>query len=84
MRYVAAYLLAQLGGNDAPDTDAIKSILSRFLSNLWKIFQRNFKDRKFKFTIFYVPFAMLSRQANGSRVSESIVTILFDFYLIKY
>jgi len=28
MRYVAAYLLAQLGGNDAPDADAIKSILS--------------------------------------------------------
>merc|ERR1712134_137835 len=28
MRYVAAYLLAQLGGNDAPDADAIKAILS--------------------------------------------------------
>merc|ERR1712157_39908 len=28
MRYVAAYLLAQLGGNDAPDADAIKNILS--------------------------------------------------------
>ncbi|CBY18756.1 unnamed protein product [Oikopleura dioica] len=28
MRYVAAYLLAQLGGNDAPDAAAIKNILS--------------------------------------------------------
>merc|ERR1711878_84057 len=28
MRYVAAYLLAQLGGNDAPDAAAIKAILS--------------------------------------------------------
>merc|ERR1711982_70043 len=28
MRYVAAYLLAQLGGNDAPNADAIKAILS--------------------------------------------------------
>merc|ERR1711929_15074 len=28
MRYVAAYLLAQLGGNEAPDADAIKAILS--------------------------------------------------------
>merc|ERR1711976_531854 len=27
MRYVAAYLLAQLGGNDAPDAAAIKAIL---------------------------------------------------------
>ena len=30
MRYVAAYLLAQLGGKDAPDAAAIKNILSRF------------------------------------------------------
>jgi len=28
MRYVAAYLLAQLGGNDAPSADNIKAILS--------------------------------------------------------
>merc|ERR1712071_439528 len=28
MRYVAAYLLAQLGGNAGPDADAIKAILS--------------------------------------------------------
>merc|ERR1711893_442020 len=28
MRYVAAYLLAQLGGNDSPSADNIKSILS--------------------------------------------------------
>lgn len=28
MRYVAAYLLAQLGGNDAPTADNIKAILS--------------------------------------------------------
>merc|ERR1711953_372136 len=28
MRYVAAYLLAQLGGNDAPDSAAIKAILA--------------------------------------------------------
>merc|ERR1712048_1530368 len=28
MRYVAAYLLAQLGGNGAPDAAAIKAILS--------------------------------------------------------
>merc|ERR1712212_1405525 len=28
MRYVAAYLLAQLGGNAAPDADALKAILS--------------------------------------------------------
>jgi large subunit ribosomal protein LP2 len=28
MRYVAAYLLAQLGGNAAPDADAIKAILA--------------------------------------------------------
>merc|ERR1712142_734387 len=27
MRYVAAYLLAQLGGNDAPDAAAIKAVL---------------------------------------------------------
>merc|ERR1712013_425466 len=27
MRYVAAYLLAQLGGNDAPDAASIKAIL---------------------------------------------------------
>merc|ERR1712112_394500 len=27
VRYVAAYLLAQLGGNDAPDAAAIKAIL---------------------------------------------------------
>ena len=30
MRYVAAYLLAQLGGNDAPDAAAIKAILGRY------------------------------------------------------
>merc|ERR1712117_862545 len=28
MRYVAAYLLAQLGRNEAPDADAVKAILS--------------------------------------------------------
>merc|ERR1711970_751835 len=28
MRYVAAYLLAQLGGNDAPSADDLKAILS--------------------------------------------------------
>merc|ERR1712064_119056 len=28
MRYVASYLLAQLGGNAAPDADALKAILS--------------------------------------------------------
>ena len=39
MRYVAAYLLAQLGGNDAPDADAIKNILSRLVILVleWKI-----------------------------------------------
>jgi large subunit ribosomal protein LP2 len=30
MRYVAAYLLAQQGGNDAPSADNIKAILSRY------------------------------------------------------
>ncbi|KAJ9086912.1 60S acidic ribosomal protein P2, variant 3 [Entomophthora muscae] len=28
MRYIAAYLLLQLGGNDAPTADNIKSVLS--------------------------------------------------------
>lgn len=42
MRYVAAYLLAQLGGNDAPNADAIKAILSRYLIIFIKIFFKNF------------------------------------------
>ena len=64
MRYVAAYLLAQLGGNAGPDADAIKAILSRFvIKSHYSVF--------LVFTIFYVPFVCTLRSLTiGSRVSE--------------
>ena len=47
MRYVAAYLLAQLGGNDAPEAAASKAILGRYFFKLLFLIRKKLYTHEF-------------------------------------